>query len=208
MPDALSATEVGKGPSTPAGMDDEGDTGTTGDVRGESRWPMAGAVLAAIVLTLLLPDSVRPGPRWLLALIEGVLLVALIAVDPGRIDRRSRELRALSIVLVSVLVLAALLETVALIDALVNGGEITNSASELLEVGAIVWVSNNIAFALLYWELDGGGAAARAHELPDTPDLAFPQLLNPRVARPGWRPHFVDYLYLAFTNATAFSPTD
>jgi hypothetical protein len=71
-----------------------------------------------------------------------------------------------------------------------------------------VWISNNIAFALLYWELDGGGAAARAYGLPLHPDLAFPQQLNPHVAPPDWRPRFIDYLYLGYTNATAFSPTD
>jgi hypothetical protein len=69
-------------------------------------------------------------------------------------------------------------------------------------------VSNNIAFALLCWELDSGGAAARAHQLPRHADFAFPQQLNPDVAPPSWRPRFVDYLYLGFTNATAFSPTD
>ena len=69
-------------------------------------------------------------------------------------------------------------------------------------------MSNNIAFALLYWELDGGGAAARAHHLPTHVDLAFPQLLNPQIAPSGWQPRFIDYLYLGFTNATAFSPTD
>ena len=78
----------------------------------------------------------------------------------------------------------------------------------MLEAGAIVWVSNNIAFALLYWELDSGGSAARAHDPPSHPDFAFPQQLNPNIASPGWRPLFVDYLYLGFTNATAFSPTD
>jgi hypothetical protein len=97
-----------------------------------------------------------------LPLVEGLLLVAVIAGDPATISRRSRELRALSIVLVSVLVLGALWATVKLIDDLIHGGAVTNSASELLEAGTIVWVSNNIAFALLYWELDGGGAAARA----------------------------------------------
>jgi uncharacterized membrane protein len=90
-----------------------------------------------------------------------------------------------------------------LIDDLIHGGAETNSASDLLEAGFIVCASNNIAFALLYWELDGGGAAARAYELP-----AFPQQLNPRMAPPDWRPRFIDYLYLGFTNATAFSPTD
>ena len=178
------------------------------DVVGESRWPMVGAVLAAMVLTVLLPDAVRPGPNWVLPLIEGVLLVAVIAADPVTISRRSRELRALSIVLVSVLVLSALWATVQLIGDLIHGGPETNSASELLEAGTIVWVSNNIAFALLYWELDGGGAAARAHHLPTHTDLAFPQQLNPRIAPPDWRPRFIDYLYLGFTNATAFSPTD
>ena len=179
-----------------------------GDVVGEARWPMAGAVLAAIVLTILLPDAMRLGPEWLLPLIEGVLLVAVIAGDPGKINRRSRWLRALSIVLVSVLVLGALWATAQLIDYLIHGGAVTNSASELLEAGTIVWVSNNIAFALLYWELDGGGAAARAHRLPTHHGFAFPQQLNPRVASPDWRPRFIDYLYLGFTNATAFSPTD
>jgi hypothetical protein len=178
------------------------------DVAGEPRWPMAGAVLAAMVLTILLPDDVRLGPQWLLPLLEGVLLVAVIAADPGRINRRSRWLRVLSIVLVSVLVLGALWSTAQLIDDLIHGGAVTNSASDLLQAGTAVWVSNIIAFALLYWELDGGGAAARAHHLPTHHDFAFPQQLSPTIVSPDWRPRFVDYLYLGFTNATAFSPTD
>jgi len=169
---------------------------------------MAGAVLAAMVLTILLPATLRVGPQWVLPLIEGLLLVAVVAGDPARITRRSRELRALSIGLVSVLVLGALAATLQLIDDLIHGGAVTNSASELLEAGTVVWVSNNIAFALLYWELDGGGAAARAHHLPTHHGFAFPQQLNPGIGRPDWRPRFIDYLYLGFTNATAFSPTD
>jgi hypothetical protein len=141
----------------------------------EARWPMAGAVLAAMALTILLPNDLRPGPGWLLPLIEGLLLVAVVAGDPGEITRRAREFRALSIVLVSVLVISALWATVLLIDHLITGGPETNSASDLLQAGTVVWVSNNIAFALLYWELDGGGAAARAHDPPAHADLAFPQ---------------------------------
>jgi hypothetical protein len=180
---------------------------TPADV-GEARWPMAGAVLAAIVLTILLPNSIRVGPRWLVPLLEGVLLVIVVVGDPVRISRRSRELRTVSIVLVSVLVLGTLWSTGLLIDDLIHGGPETNSADDLLAAGTAVWFSNIIAFALLYWEVDGGGAAARAHRIPDYDDFAFPQQLNPRLARPGWRPRFVDYLYLGFTNATAFSPTD
>jgi hypothetical protein len=178
------------------------------EIVAEARWPMAGAVIAAIVLTLLLPDELRFLPRWLLPSIEGALLVALLFGDPGAIDRRAQWLRAVSIALVALLVCGALAATGRLIDVLIHGGEATNSASELLEAGGVVWTSTIIAFALLYWELDGGGAAARAHGAKDHPDFGFPQQLNPEIAPPNWRPRFVDYLYLGFTNATAFSPTD
>ena len=111
-------------------------------VVGEARWPMAGAVLGAMALTILLPDDLLPGPRWVLPLIEGLLLVAVVVGDPGRINRRSRELRALSIVLVSVLIVSSLWATVVLIDHLIHGGAETNSASDLLRAGTVVWVSN------------------------------------------------------------------
>jgi hypothetical protein len=181
---------------------------TKNGVVGESRWPMAGAVVAAMILTILLPDSVRLGPSWLLPAVEGVLLVAVIVGDPGRINRTTGPLRALSIVLVSVLVLGSLWSTGQLIDDLITGGPETNSATELLAAGTVVWVSNIIAFSLLYWELDGGGAAARAQRPRLRPDLAFPQHLNLELGFHDWRPRFIDYLYLGFTNATAFSPTD
>jgi uncharacterized membrane protein len=177
-------------------------------VAGESRWPMAGAVAAAMVLTFLLPNRVRPGPNWLLPLIEGLLLVALIMGDPGEINRRSSRLRWLSIALVSVLVFGSLWATVLLISDLIQGGPETNSAGKVLAAGTVVWVSNNLAFSLLYWELDSGGAAARAHHERARPDLAFPQQLNPGLGWEDWQPRFIDYLYLGFTNATAFSPTD
>jgi hypothetical protein len=166
---------------------------------------MASAVAAAIVLTILMPDDVQLGPDWLLPLLEGVLLVAIFATDPGRIDR---PLRALGIGLVAVLVLSALWATVVLTTHLINGGKETDSAQALLAAGSTVWASNIIAFALLYWELDGGGSAARARHPPEQPDLAFPQQLNPSITSANWRPRFFDYLYLGFTNATAFSPTD
>jgi hypothetical protein len=169
---------------------------------------MAAAVAAALVLTIFMPDEVRLGPNWFLPTIEGVLLLALIIADPVRISRRSRFVRILSIVLVLILVFSALWATGALIDDLIHGGPETNSASDLLEAGSVVWLSNNIAFSLLYWDLDGGGAAARALDPPRRLDFAFPQDMNPRLASPGWRPRFIDYLYLGFTNATALSPTD
>jgi hypothetical protein len=177
-------------------------------VIGEARWPMAAAVLAVIVLTLLLPHSLVTRPRWGVPLVEGLLLVAVIIGDPGKIDRRSRPVRSLSVTLIGLLVVTALWCTTQLIVELIRGGPATNSAGSLLAAGGIVWVSNCIAFGLLYWELDSGGPAVRAHGLPTHPDFAFPQQLSPELAPKNWRPRFVDYLYLGFTSATAFSPTD
>ncbi|WP_371680392.1 DUF1345 domain-containing protein [Streptomyces sp. NBC_01276] len=177
-------------------------------VNPETRWPMAAAVIVSAVLTLLLPDDLRLGPRWALPLAEGLLLVALVSADPIRISRRSDVLRAVSITLVVVMACGASWSTVRLIDDLVHGGKETSSASALLLAGGIVWVTTVLAFSLLYFELDSGGPAARAHRMPHPPALAFPQHLSPEVRAVNWRPQYIDYLYLGFTNSTAFSPTD
>ncbi|MER6782216.1 hypothetical protein AB0C90_34555 [Streptomyces sp. NPDC048550] len=169
---------------------------------------MATAVIASAVLTLLLPDYLRLGPRWALPLAEGLLLVALVAGDPGRIDRRSTVLRAVSIALVVILAGSAIWSTVQLSDDIMHGGSETNSANALLLAGGSVWASTVLAFSLLYFELDSGGPAARTHHMPHTPALAFPQQLSPELSSPDWRPRYIDYLYLGFTNSTALSPTD
>jgi len=98
--------------------------------------------------------------------------------------------------------------TAGLITDLIEGGPETNSATDLLKTGFLVWLYTIIAFAFLYWVLDGGGPESRFLAPPQFPDLAFPEQLNPHVGPPGWRPEFFDYLYLGFTDATAFSPTD
>ena len=185
-----------------------GGGGESGPVRGEARWPSVSAVVLAMLLSLLRPKDVRLFPVWVLPAVEIVLLAVLIVRDPGRIDKRSSFLRGVSIAVVAVLVLDALVATVRLIAALIHGGSMTNSPTKLLAAGAVVWVSNLLGFALLYWELDAGGAANRAHRMPQYLDLAFTQQLSPEIARPNWRPGFGDYLYLALTTSTAFSPTD
>ena len=175
---------------------------------GEKRWPMAVTLVVAMALPFLLPARFSYAPAWILPAIEAAFLIALIIADPGRIDRRSELVRALSLGLVGILVLGATAATVRLVVDLLRGGPETDSPVQLLRIGALVWVYLIITFAFLYWELDGAGPEARARSTPEFPDLAFPQHLNAQVARPGWRPMFFDYLYLGFTNATAFSPTD
>lgn len=177
-------------------------------VVGEARWPMAFAVVAIIVMTLLLPRDLVTHPRWGVPLAEGLLLVAVIVADPGRIDLVSPRVRALSISLITLLVVTTLWCTTQLLVELIRGGPATQSGGALLAAGGIVWVSNCLSFGLLYWEMDSGGPAVRAHGLPAHRDFAFPQRLDPGLAPEHWRPRYVDYLFLGFTATTAFSPTD
>jgi uncharacterized membrane protein len=176
--------------------------------RAEKRWPMAVTLVVAIAVPLLLPPRFSLSPSWAVPTVEALLLVAIIAIDRGRIDRRSTAGRALSLGLVAVLVASAAGVTSRLIVDLVEGGPETNSAADLLKTGFLVWFYTIIAFAFVYWVLDGGGPESRFLAPPQFPDLAFPGQLNPGVCPPGWRPEFFDYLYLGFTDATAFSPTD
>src|SRR5262249_30390365 len=105
------------------------------------------------------------------------------------------------------LVAAALWATGILVYDLIEGIGDANKPDELLASGALVLLGNNLAFGLLYWLVDSGGPVARSGRSMPV-DFAFPQHLNPEVTPPGWRPTFLDYLYLGFTNSTAFSPTD
>ena len=201
--EAAGATHVT--PDVPVGAV---DPATGQRVVGESRWPMTIAVVTLMVFALIASSHLTFFPGPLLALTEGVLLLAILFGDPGTIDRQTPWLRVATVALVVVLLVSTLGSTVLLMYDLVTGSPVTNEADELLLAGAKVWLGNNVAFALLYWGFDGGGPAARARSLPRYPDFAFPQQLNPDLAPPGWRPHFIDYLYVGFTTANAFSPTD
>jgi hypothetical protein len=184
------------------------DGGPPARVVGERRLLPALTILILVLLPFGLPDRLTGWAKWALGGTEIVLLVAIVIADPGRIDRRSGLLRGLSIALTSLLLAAASVATIDLVLELVRDDPTFSSAGPLLVTGGLVWLDANLTFSLLYWELDGGGPAQRLHQIRAHPDLAFPQQLNPDLSPPGWRPTFVDYLYLGLTNALAFSPTD
>ncbi len=154
-----------------------------------------------------LPDRFNLASRFLLPAVETVMLVALVALNPDRVDRTTRPLRFLALGLIAVASLANAYSAASLIVQLVNGSE-GGTAAPLLSTGAAVYVTNIVIFALWYWELDRGGPAARAAASKTDPDFLFAQMASPTVAGPEWEPEFTDYLYVSFTNATAFSPTD
>lgn len=175
--------------------------------RGEPRWASTVAVLAVVVIQLTLPSRLTVHPRWLMPTVELALLVALIAGNPHRIERSSHAIRALGIGLALVIGGANAYSAVRLVAGLIRGTE-TAAAGTLLLTGGAIWLTNIVIFALLYWELDRGGPAARAQGERDVPDFLFVQMQSPDLAPPHWEPAFFDYFYLSFTNSTAFSPTD
>jgi hypothetical protein len=137
---------------------------------------------------------------------ELLLLVALAWEPPARKLQRLGHRRTASLALVGTISVANTLALIALIGSLLNAQE--KSGTELLFKGVTIWGTNVIVFGLWFWEFDRGGPVRRREEVPPRPDFQFPQSENPQLADPAWQPYLIDYLYISFTNAIAFSPTD
>jgi len=168
---------------------------------------MAAAVLTATVLMVITPRRAAFPLWWIFPVVQLVMLAALILADPGRIDRRSVALRRATLALIAVMTVANTVAGVVLIDDIISGlPGITPTI--LLGGGAAIWVTNIIVFSLWFWELDRGGPTERMLKSPIPPSFIFPEEATTDRASEGWQPTYPDYLYLAFTNATAFSPTD
>ncbi|HTV93341.1 MAG TPA: hypothetical protein VMG98_11555 [Verrucomicrobiae bacterium] len=186
--------------------------------RVKDRYQARVAVLVALALNLVLPAKLTLGPIWVLLVIIALFLLPLVAMTPTR-TRDLHVMRALTIGLVAVLNFFNVASVVLLIDDLLNvhaPGHVNLNAQELLSSGAAIWLTNIIIFALWFWELDGDGPFDRdrfpsACETPSI-DFLFPQMsMDPNRIKGlprHWRPMFLDYLYLSFTNALAVSPTD
>lgn len=172
-------------------------------------WPLV-AIVVVILPQVLVPNNHRVGPPLLVPIVEAAAFLAMlvIAAKPGPVPRGARPF-VLS--LFALLIMANAGATVRLVLLVLDGGKVDGAAltaDRLLIAGALVLTTNVITFALLYWQLDSGGPAGRASDLMPYPDFQFPQTATSGLAAPSWRPRFHDYLYLAFTSALAFSPTD
>ncbi|MGI8411496.1 MAG: hypothetical protein ACR2LV_02290 [Solirubrobacteraceae bacterium] len=163
-------------------------------------------MVAAVLLYVTLPERLTLGPTWLFPLLELALLVPLSIGVPMRHARETRVHRMTSIALIAVVNAANVASLVRLVDSLLSGG--SSGGAQLIFAAMQIWLTNVIVFGLWYWELDRGGPSDRCKPEHREPDFLFPQMTTPAAAPPTWAPRFLDYLYLAFTNATAFSPTD
>ncbi len=154
----------------------------------------------------MLPDRLTIGPTWLLPALEGLLLVGLLAVSPRPRMRHSPYRRHTAIGLTALVSAANTVSLVLLCHYLLQGGR--ENGRELILSGVVLWVNNVLLFGLWFWQLDRGGPIARARSEPAQIDFLFPQMTEPRWGPEDWSPGLIDYLYVSFTNATAFSPTD
>lgn len=174
----------------------------------EARWAVSLVLCVAVAVQLMLPERLTIHPHWLLPTLELALMAALVVADPHRLpERRSALLRTLGLLLAAAVSLANGWSAVSLVRDLLHGSPGVGAVT-LLMTGGGIWLTNIIAFSLWYWEWDRGGPVVRALGTHKHPDLLFPQMQTEGIAPADWEPEYLDYLYVAFTNATAFSPTD
>jgi uncharacterized membrane protein len=184
-------------------------------VKSKPRWGPAIATIVGLALYEALPPKLTFGPMWIAPLLIGLQLLPLLLFS-GRIPPKVHNV--MTVTLIAILNFFNIASVILLVNDLVNPHSKHHglTAADLLRSGGLIWSMNVIVFALWFWEIDEGGAELREDE-PDPAetnevDFLFPQLTlqqqHSTSVSPKWRPAFLDYLYLSFTNALAFSPTD
>jgi len=174
----------------------------------EPRWPAALAILATLFLLESLSARIRLLPVWFPYLAVAVVLVPMAATSRAPTDARWLRVERTITFLFSVMVGAVTILGLANMTSTIVFHPKTASGIELLASSVALWVTNVVAFSLLYWHLDRGGPNARTNGQRVRPDWFFPQTERPEDVPPDWQPVFVDYLFLGFSTATAFSTTD
>src|SRR5881396_456027 len=166
------------------------------------------AFLAIGAIYLALPRNLIVGPIWLLpTMIVGLLVPTVVS---HRVGKHSLN-RILGFIINGITTLALIGSVILLVRALPSHRE---SPLQLLRSGGVLWLTNVMVFALWYWRLDGGGPSLRHNEKKfGSTSFLFPQMQIPHDERGQfecvrWRPRFIDYLFVAFTQSSTFGPTD
>jgi hypothetical protein len=185
-------------------------------------WPTA-AIVASAILYADLPSRFIAGNsagaftvvRWVVPALTAILLAVLVVTVPrgplmqslGWVEHRIRVTRRwLTVAVIGILSAANGASIILLVHLLLHGAHV--NAAPLLRAAVHMWVVNVLIFGLWYWQLDGGGPIERPKCAPHDRDFLFPQQTEPILMAGGWRPLYLDYLFVSFTNAAAFSPTD
>jgi hypothetical protein len=173
----------------------------------QSRWMADLAVIVTVGLYFWLPETLTFGPSWLVPGIVLLLLAPLIIAVPQKHATGLNWQRTVAIAIIGTLNGANFFSLVTLVNSLIHSSK---STGEQLILEAIkIWLINVLVFALWYWLFDRGGPGDRIWPWSRRPDFVFPPMqMSGDLAPEHWTPSFIDYLYLSFTNSTAFSPTD
>ncbi|HLG60987.1 MAG TPA: hypothetical protein VKY19_03575 [Ktedonosporobacter sp.] len=177
----------------------------TGGAAMAPRWAAAIGSLLLGLLFAALPGYITRGLGWLPLILEIVLMLPLfLAWLMGRTLPHPTT-RILAFILLGVVTLALAGGVILMIITLPDRTQ--TQAAGLLRTAGLLWLANILVFSLWYWEVDGGGPRKRHQKGHRAADLMFPQQ-TADFKGGDWAPHFLDYVFVAFTSATALSPTD
>ena len=174
----------------------------------ELRWPPVLAMLAVAGLLTVLPHHVQILPVWVSYLVLLMVLVPMILVTVTAANTLWLRVERTVIMFFGTAYIINITAELADMIGIVTLHPPETRTISLLSSSLAIWVINVLTFSLLYWQIDRGGPYARANRMSAKPDWLFPQEAAPEAASPDWRPLFLDYLFLGFNTATAFSPTD
>jgi hypothetical protein len=169
-------------------------------------WHVQILVVAAVIMQFILPQTFSAEPRQLIAIISFLLVIALSFTTPKAAVFQSIGRRINVIVLVALLGVANIYSLYRVANQLLEG-KISNGR-DLVLTALNIFLTNIVVFALLYWEMDGGGPGKRKIAKNHERDFLFPQHNLTDSESKKWIPTFVDYFYVSSTTAMAFSPTD
>jgi hypothetical protein len=176
-------------------------------IRGESRWPPVLAILAVLGLLAVLPQHIHAMPVWVSYPVALAVFVPMIAVELTKADTLWLRIERMTIMLLAAVFAVNTTAELADMIGVIRIMPPETRASSLLSSSLAIWVNNVLTFSLLYWQIDRGGPRARASRVSAKPDWLFPQAA-PEETSPDWRPLFLDYLFLGYCTAAAFSPAD
>lgn len=173
----------------------------------EPRWPIALTILVVAGLTLL-PGRVRAFPPWVVCLMTIVLIAPMLALCFSPAKENWLRIEGIVTILFVLLAGAGLVLDLDYLFVAIVRPPSGITGMQLLNSSISLWATNVLVFSVLYWRVDRGGSVTRAKRAPGVPDWLFPREETDDASLLPWRPTFVDYLFLAFCTAVAFTPAE
>jgi len=186
----------------------DAESAVRGFARADPYWPAQLAVLATIGLDLDLPNTLTLLPVWVLPALESLLLAGLVVTTPRGKELPRPGRRSAALVLIGLVSAANVLSLVLLVHYLLDHTASPAEGHRLILAGVEIWGDERAAVRRLVLGARPGRTSGA--QTPRLSDARLPVPADDRGATRAldWRGGFVDYLYVSFTNAAAFSPTD